>query len=288
MLGSGPLGQFSLGQGWENAAVAGQTLSTTVSLISGAATGEATATGATLTDVASVVSGAATGDATATGATLTDVASVVDGAASGEGTATGDTLTDTSSVVSGGATGDATANGSALITIEIIGGEATGEGSVDGVELTDIVFLIDGTAHGGSAGDIEASGSIVTVDIQILPGNVSATSLIYITPPIGSGVGPFGQTPTSSISRPEFVHLDGKARGKVITVAVELMPGEARTSSNTPESIVYSYVSLIPGTASGNATTGSAVIVLKTMFLTEDYGVSEATKIDNDFLLFAA
>lgn len=78
-LSETPLASLPAAQSTAN----GATLTATVSLIDGAATGSASASGATLTATASLISGAATGGASASGSTLSAVVSLISGAADG-------------------------------------------------------------------------------------------------------------------------------------------------------------------------------------------------------------
>ena len=113
----------------------GATLTATVSLIAGTATGvrNGTAAGATFTATVSLIAGTATGvrNGTAAGATFTATSTIIAGSASGStsGTAAGTTLTTTVSLIPGAAAGirNATAAGATLpASASIIPGTAYG------------------------------------------------------------------------------------------------------------------------------------------------------------------
>lgn len=106
----------------------GSVITVTASVISGVATGGATTGAQTVTGSVTIISGAATANAGAGGQTITATASVIPGAATGAATAGGQTVSGNVTIIAGAATGEAGASGALLIaTASIIAGVATGE-----------------------------------------------------------------------------------------------------------------------------------------------------------------
>jgi hypothetical protein len=109
------------------------------------------APGVTLTATLSLLSGTATGAAAAPGVIVTNTASVIAGAASAgaAGNAAGVTLTATSSLIAGSATGAASAMGAVLTSaLTLVPGSAAGGGlsSAQGAQVTVTASLMVGTA----------------------------------------------------------------------------------------------------------------------------------------------
>lgn len=154
----------------------GTTLTATLSLTTGGATGAAAAAGATLTATTSLVAGVATGAASAAGVTLTDTLSFIPGAATvgGAGNAAGVTLPATTSLLAGAASGAASAAGTTLTaTLSLIPGAASAGAVVAGVALTATTSFAAGAATGAAA----AAGSVLTSALAFTPGFATGAGL---------------------------------------------------------------------------------------------------------------
>jgi hypothetical protein len=140
-------GTASGSSGGTNGNASGATVTTTASLVSGSASGSATASGQTVSVTVSLIPGTATGSATASGQTISVGASLIPGTASGNGNASGQTISVTASLIAGSATGSATATGATLtIGASLIPGMATGSGLAQGQILSATASLIAGSA----------------------------------------------------------------------------------------------------------------------------------------------
>lgn len=157
----------------------GATIAVTLSIISGAATGGATAGAQTVTGNVTIISGAATGGAAIAGQTITLTASVIAGAASAGAGAGGQTIATTVSVISGAATGGATAGGQTVSgNVTIVSGAATGEGAGSGAILTVTASIIAGLATGESAEAPVLRGRGYSIDLGWHPHKAKARNVI--------------------------------------------------------------------------------------------------------------
>jgi hypothetical protein len=235
---------------------AGATLTDTVSLISGSATGAAntagqtlTANGATLAVTTSLIAGAASVstaaetltlttsliagqvNVSADGAALAVTTSVVEGHASVSTAA--DTLTVTASLIAGQA--NVTADGAALeLDVSLIDGQANV--TADGALLELDLALVDGVA------DISADGATLQVDLTLIAG--SAVD-------IESGLA-VGDTVAVGISV-----IPGKAEGGFVRVAGGMPYGPSIPQRRPPVSAIAHGATItlltfaLPGTAFG-------------------------------------
>jgi len=132
-----------------NGNAAGVTLASTVSVITGAATGAAARAGVVLTTTPSLIAGTATGSAATTGVTLADTVTFVAGGASAGVLASGTTLTATSSLITGAAVGAAAAAGRTITaTLSFSSGFVSGGGlsAAPGTQITVTATLTAGAA----------------------------------------------------------------------------------------------------------------------------------------------
>lgn len=187
----------------KNAAAAGDTLSTAVSLVDGAVAGAAAASGATLTVAASVIGGAISGSAIVSGTTLTV----------------------TVSTIAGAATGGAQANGAAVVPHMIImGADVSGDADAFG-DLMAVAIALDGGAASGGAIDGNAIGDLLTVSVALTDG--LAVGIVQIAAsPRTSGA------QRTSQRRRQRQHVEhGQASGAIVGIGVLFTAGTAAGSA---------------------------------------------------------
>lgn len=139
-----------------------------------------TASGVTLTYTLSLLPGAASGgmaaDATAQGVTLTYSTALIAGSATASSQAAGAVLTEVLSLIAGEASAsvDATASGvTATQTLSFVAGEAQADSEAQGATLTATYSLIPGAASGGVSPDATAAGATLSYAYTLLAGIAS-------------------------------------------------------------------------------------------------------------------
>lgn len=244
----------------------GTTFARTLSLLAGGATGAATVAGVTLARAASLLAGAASGGAAAAGATFARNASLTAGPASGGASATGVTFTRAASLIAGPATGGAARPGVVLpASLALLPGSASGGASRVGVTFalsaafapasatgaaSAIGFDVEastGLFAGGATGGAFAPGTLFVVGVSFLPGMAVAGELppVVVPPIFGGGV----PRPVGELFR--LPRKEGRARGVVFDVTLQLIAGEATGAAYAYGEDFDIPVRFIPGKASG-------------------------------------
>lgn len=179
MLGFGALGEFTLGQGWSDAAASGATLTETVSLIAGVATGTAAVGGQTISVTEIILSGTVTAAAGISGITLQEDISLISGTASiGDvsGNASGSIIEIGISLIPGIATSIIEAAGISSYYIPFIAKPKPRPVSKDAKAYGELLSLSIHFIAGQASGSAVASGSVIEGQFAFLPGKPAGWS----------------------------------------------------------------------------------------------------------------
>lgn len=208
-----------------------------------------------------------------------------------DGNASGATISTTASLIAGATAAGAGASGATMsAAASVIAGAAIGASSAAGATLPTTASLLEGTAE-GEVGDHDgdATGAILAASASLIAGAADNGEIIA-EPPVeqpfvsGGRFGRFGHF------FPERIVEHAEARGELLGVRVELLPGRASAQryARVAQRALVRRVSLIGGSASGGAQTPVTVFLSRGTLTPGEAKGFDAVKHDNDFLLMAA
>lgn len=251
------------------ASAGGQLVGVAASLVPGAATGAGAgaAPGALISCASACLSGVAAGQALADGAVVPANLALVSGAAAGAGAAPGQSLAVSGSLLPGAVTGAAAAAGATLsLAASLLPGAVTagGAASAPGVTLATAASLAPGAATGAAA----AAGALLVASHSLIPGAASAgvtgnaggatltASVSLLAGPATGAAAASGQAlllGASLLPGAATAGAAGVAPGATFTTGASLVPGAASGAASVPARSWQAFMALITGAATGES-----------------------------------